>query len=98
MRHLKAGLIGLLITTSVARVALADGIKGAPAPFDKAIALGMQGIIVSHGRPEAVKDVIQKAIDAGIKVVVKDIDVGNPKVPLISQAIMTSVVRCWMSR
>jgi simple sugar transport system substrate-binding protein len=35
----------------------------------------VQGIFVSHGRPEAVKDVIQKAVDAGIKVVVKDIDV-----------------------
>jgi simple sugar transport system substrate-binding protein len=46
----------------------------------------VQGIIVSHGQPEAVKDVIQKALDAGIKVVVKDIDVGNPKVPLVSQS------------
>src|ERR1700734_1882864 len=54
--------------------------------IEQAIALGVQGIIVSHGQPEAVKDVIQKAVDAGIKVVVKDIDVGNPKVPLISQS------------
>ena len=151
MRHLKAGLVGLLISASAAGATLADGIKGAPPPFDKggvkialisylsqgdyfeayeagvarqskalgvdlrifqgkqdaalqreqieqAIALGVQGIIVSHGQPEAVKDVIQKAVDAGIKVVVKDIDVGNPKVPLISQAIMTSAVRCWMRR
>jgi simple sugar transport system substrate-binding protein len=139
MRHLKAGLVGLLISASVAGVAVADGLKGAPPPFDKggvkialvsylsqgdyfeayeagvarqakalgvdlhifqgkqdaalqreqieqAIALGVQGIIVSHGQPEALKDVIQKAVDAGIKVVVKDIDVGNPKVPLISQS------------
>ena len=28
---------------------------------------------------------VQKALDAGIKVVAKDIDLGNPKVPLISQ-------------
>jgi simple sugar transport system substrate-binding protein len=41
---------------------------------------------VSHGQPEAVKDVIQKAVDAGIKVVVKDIDIGNPNVPLVSQS------------
>jgi simple sugar transport system substrate-binding protein len=54
--------------------------------IEQAIALGVQGIIVSHGQPEAVKDVIQKALDAGIKVVVKDVDIGNPKVPLISQS------------
>src|SRR6202166_2250744 len=54
--------------------------------IEQAIALGVQGIIVSHGQPEAVKDVIQKAVDAGIKVVVKDIDIGNPNVPLVSQS------------
>jgi simple sugar transport system substrate-binding protein len=139
MRHLKAGLVGFIIGGAVATGALADGIKGAPPPFDKggvkialvsylsqgdyfeayeagvarqakalgvdlhifqgkqdaalqreqieqAISLGVQGIIVSHGQPEAVKDVIQKAVDAGIKVVVKDIDIGNPKVPLVSQS------------
>jgi simple sugar transport system substrate-binding protein len=54
--------------------------------IEQAIALGVQGIIVSHGQPEAVKDVIQKAVDAGIKVVVKDLDVGVPNVPLVSQS------------
>ena len=139
MRHFRAGLVGLLVSAALTGIALADGIKGAPPPFDKggvkialvsylsqgdyfeayeagvarqakalgvdlhifqgkqdaalqreqieqAIALGVQGIIVSHGEPESVKDVIQKAVDAGIKVVVKDIDIGNPKVPLISQS------------
>jgi simple sugar transport system substrate-binding protein len=122
MKYLKAGLAGFLIAGAVATGAWADGIKGAPAPFDKggvkialvsylsqgdyfeayeagvarqAKALGVdlhifQGKqdadIVSHGQPEAVKDVIQKALDAGIKVVVKDIDIGNPKVPLVSQS------------
>jgi simple sugar transport system substrate-binding protein len=139
MRHVKAALVGLLLSTTLAGTAAADGIKGAPPPFDKggvklalvsylsqgdyfeayeagvarqakalgvdlhifqgkqdaalqreqieqAIALGVQGIIVSHGQPEAVKDVIQKAVSAGIKVVVKDIDVGIPGVPLISQS------------
>src|ERR1700677_1409350 len=138
MRHLKAGLVGLLISASVAGLALADGIKGAPAPFDRggvkialvsylsqgdyfeafeagvarqakvlgvdlrifqgkqdaaqqrdqieqAIDLGVNGLIVSHGQPESLKDVVQKALDAGIKVVAKDVDLGNPKVPLISQ-------------
>jgi len=53
--------------------------------IEQAIALGVQGLIVSHGQPESLKDVVQKALDAGIKVVAKDIDLGNPKVPLISQ-------------
>jgi len=139
MNLIKAGLAGLLIAGGIATGAFADGLKGAPAPFDKggvkialvsylsqgdyfeafeagvvrqakaigvdlrifqgkqdaaqqreqieqAISLGVQGIIVSHGQPEAVKDVIQKALDAGIKVVVKDIDIGNPNVPQISQS------------
>jgi simple sugar transport system substrate-binding protein len=54
--------------------------------IEQAISLGVSGIIVSHGQPEALKDVIQKAVDAGIKVVVKDLDINNPKVPLISQS------------
>jgi simple sugar transport system substrate-binding protein len=139
MKRLRAGLAGLLFASVGISGVFADGIKGAPSPFDKggvkialvsylsqgdyfeayeagvarqakalgldlhifqgkqdaalqreqidqAIALGVQGIIVSHGQPEAVKDEIQKALDAGIKVVVKDIDIGNPKVPLISQS------------
>jgi simple sugar transport system substrate-binding protein len=53
--------------------------------IEQAISLGVQGLIVSHGEPESLKDVVQKALDAGIKVVAKDIDLGNPKVPLISQ-------------
>jgi ABC-type sugar transport system substrate-binding protein len=40
--------------------------------IEQAISLGVQGIIVSHGQPEALKDVVQKALDAGIKVVAKD--------------------------
>ena len=53
--------------------------------IEQAISHGVNGLIVSHGQPESLKDVIQKALDAGIKVVAKDIDLGNPKVPLISQ-------------
>ncbi|WP_158816745.1 substrate-binding domain-containing protein [Methylocapsa sp. S129] len=135
----RKGLAGLALLAAFAGPALAAGIPGAPAPFDKggvrvalvsylsqgdyfeayeagvarqakalgidlrifqgkqdaaqqreqieqAISLGVSGIIVSHGQPEALKDVIQKALDAGIKVVVKDVDIGNPKVPLISQS------------
>ncbi len=139
MIALRKGLAGLALLAALGGPALAAGIPGAPAPFDKggvrvalvsylsqgdyfeayeagvarqakalgidlrifqgkqdaaqqreqieqAISLGVQGIIVSHGQPEALKDVIQKALDAGIKVVVKDVDIGNPKVPLISQS------------
>jgi simple sugar transport system substrate-binding protein len=128
----------LALAMSVSSAALADGIKGAPAPFDKgnvklafisylsqgdyfesyeagvaaqakalgvdlrifqgkqdaalerdqveqAINLGVQGILITHGEPEALKDVVQKAVDAGIKVVIKDVAIDNPKVPLISQ-------------
>jgi simple sugar transport system substrate-binding protein len=53
--------------------------------IEEAIGLGVNGIIVSHGQPEALRDVVQKALDAGIKVIAKDIDLDNPKVPLISQ-------------
>jgi simple sugar transport system substrate-binding protein len=53
--------------------------------IEQAISLGVEGLIVSHGQPESLKDVVQKALDAGIKVVAKDVDLGNPRVPLISQ-------------
>ncbi|MDR3516682.1 MAG: substrate-binding domain-containing protein [Azospirillaceae bacterium] len=52
---------------------------------EQAINLGVQGIIISHGQPESLKDVVQRAINAGIKVVAKDIELGLPNVPLISQ-------------
>ena len=48
---------------------------------EQAINLGVQGIIISHGQPESLKDVVQKAIDAGVKVVTKDIDLGIPSIP-----------------
>jgi simple sugar transport system substrate-binding protein len=139
MKHRKTWLAGLLVSGALAaNAAWADGIKGAPAPFDKggvkialidylsqgdyfqayeagvarqakalgvdlrtfqgkqdaaqqrdqveqAINLGVQGIIISHGQPEALRDVVQKALDAGIKVVAKDIELGLPNVPRISQ-------------
>jgi simple sugar transport system substrate-binding protein len=139
MKILKSGLFWLALIGSLVTAAFADGIKGAPSPFDKggvkialvsylsqgdyfeayeagvarqakslgvdlrifqgkqdaaqqreqieqAISLGVQGIIVSHGQPESLKDVVQKALDAGIKVVAKDVDLENPNVPLISQS------------
>jgi simple sugar transport system substrate-binding protein len=138
MKTTKALLLAGALLSSVSAVALADGIPGAPAPFDKggvqlafisylsqgdyfesyeagvarqakalgvglhifqgkqdaalereqveqAINLGVKGILITHGEPEALKDVVQKAVDAGIKVVIKDVALDNPKVPQISQ-------------
>ena len=53
--------------------------------IEQAISLGVNGILIDHGPPEAVKDEIQKALDKGIKVVIKETSVDNPKVPQISQ-------------
>jgi len=138
MKTTRALLLALAMSVSSGALALADGIKGAPAPFDKggvklafisylsqgdyfesyeagvasqakalgadlhifqgkqdaalereqveqAINLGVKGILITHGEPEALKDVVQKAVDAGIKVVIKDVALDNPKVPQISQ-------------
>ena len=138
MKMTKALLLAAALLSSVSVAALADGIPGAPAPFDKggvqlafisylsqgdyfesyeagvarqakalgvglhifqgkqdaalereqveqAINLGVKGILITHGEPEALKDVVQKAVDAGIKVVIKDVALDNPKVPQISQ-------------
>ena len=53
---------------------------------EQAINLGVQGIVIDHGQPEALKDVAQKALDAGIKVVAFDVDLGNPAIPQVEQS------------
>ena len=53
--------------------------------IQQAISLGVNGILIDHGPPEAVKDLIQKALKAGIKVVIKETSVDNAAVPQISQ-------------
>ena len=151
MKTLKAGVAGLLIGAVLATGALADGIKGAPPPFDKggvkialvsylsqgdyfeayeagvarqakalgvdlhifqgkqdaalqreqieqAISLGVQGIIVSHGQPKAVKDVIQKAVDAGIKGSSRTLTLAIPRCRSCRRAIMRLRVRSSMRR
>lgn len=138
MRLHAIGLAGVTLSAALISSALAQGLPGAPPPFDnggvrialvsylsqgdyfeayeagvtrqakalgvdlhvfqgkqdaarqreqieQAISLGVQGLIVSHGQPEAVKDVVQKALRAGIKVVAKDIALGLPGVTEISQ-------------
>ncbi len=46
----------------------------------------MSAIIVNHGLPESLKDVVQRALDKGIKVVAFDVNLNNPKVPQIEQS------------
>lgn len=54
--------------------------------IQQAISLGVSAIIVNHGLPESLKDVVQRALDRGIKVVAFDVNLDNPKVPQIEQS------------
>jgi len=54
--------------------------------IQQAINLRVDGIIINNGRPEVLKDVAQKALDAGIKVVAYDVNLDNPKIPQIEQS------------
>lgn len=53
---------------------------------DQAIALGVQGIIVQHGLTESMQEAVQRAVDAGIKVVAFDVNVENAAVPQVEQS------------
>ncbi len=52
----------------------------------QAINLGVQAIIVDHGLPESLTDVVQQALDKGIKVVAFDVNLNNPKITQIEQS------------
>lgn len=52
----------------------------------QAINLGVQGIVVDHGLPESLGDVVQQAVDAGVKVVAFDVNLNNPSVPQVEQS------------
>ncbi len=54
--------------------------------IQQAINLGVDGIIIDHGLPEALTDVAQQALDAGIAVVAFDVELGNPAIPQIEQS------------
>ena len=54
--------------------------------MDQAIGLGVDGIIVQHGLTESMKPAVQRALDAGIKVVAFDVNVENEAVPQIEQS------------
>ncbi len=53
---------------------------------EQAINLGVKAIVIDHGVPESLKDVAQKALDAGIKVVAFDVNLDNPKIPQVEQS------------
>ncbi|MBS1167111.1 MAG: sugar transporter substrate-binding protein [Proteobacteria bacterium] len=53
---------------------------------EQAINRGVKGIVINNGRPEVLKDVAQKALDAGIKVVAYDVNLDNPAIPQIEQS------------
>lgn len=52
----------------------------------QAINLGVQGIVVDHGLPESLSDVVQQALDKGIKVVAFDVNLDNAKIPQVEQS------------
>ena len=52
----------------------------------QAINLGVSGIVIDHGLPESLTDVVQQALDKGIKVVAFDVNLNNPKIPQVEQS------------
>ncbi len=54
--------------------------------IEQAINLGAKAIVIDHGLPESLKDVAQKALDAGVKVVAFDVNLDNPKIPQVEQS------------
>jgi len=54
--------------------------------LQQAIDLHVQGIVINNGTKEAVRDLVQKALAAGIKVVTYDLDLGLPGVPVVEQS------------
>jgi simple sugar transport system substrate-binding protein len=54
--------------------------------IEQAINLKVDGLIINNGKPEALKDVTQKAVDAGIKVVAYDVNLDNPKIAQVEQS------------
>jgi len=54
--------------------------------IEQAINLKVDGLVINNGKPEALKDVAQKAVDAGIKVVAYDVNLDNPKIAQVEQS------------
>jgi simple sugar transport system substrate-binding protein len=51
----------------------------------QAIDLHVEGIVINNGTKEALTDVVQQALKAGVKVVTYDLDLGLPGVPVVEQ-------------
>ena len=137
--RIRTALFATALLACLAAPSMADGLAGAPAPFDKggvklalvgyisagdffeayqsgavaqakklgvdlrifpgkqdpaeersqieqAVNLGVKGIVIDHGLPESLKDVAQKALDAGVKVVAFDVNLDNPNIPQVEQS------------
>ena len=78
----QADVLGIEANISQAR----NDINAERELIQQAINLGVKGIIINNGQPEALKDVAQAALDAGIKVVAYDVNLDNPKIPQIEQS------------
>jgi len=59
--------------------------EGQADAVDRAISMGVDGILLSHGRQETMRAPIARAIKAGIKVVAFDIDMKNPAITQMAQ-------------
>ncbi len=78
----QADALGVKLTISEAR----NDNDTERSQIEQAINMKVDGIVINNGRPEALKDVAQKALDAGIKVVAYDVNLDNPKIPQIEQS------------
>ena len=54
--------------------------------IEQAVNLGVKAIVIDHGLPESLKDVAQKALDAGVKVIAFDVNLDNAKIPQVEQS------------
>ena len=62
------------------------GLTNERSPTRDQTKLRARGIIVQHGLTESMQDAVQRALDAGIKVVAFDVNVDNPQVPQVEQS------------
>ena len=53
---------------------------------DRAVALGVDGIVIQHGLPRTMRDAARRAVAAGVRVVAFDVEVGHDAVPQIEQS------------
>ncbi|MCQ4161623.1 substrate-binding domain-containing protein [Roseomonas sp. GC11] len=54
--------------------------------IEQAINLRVSAIILDHGLPEALTDLAERALEAGIKVIAFDVNLNNPRIPQIEQS------------